>query len=50
MTRECVAKVLDDHLFVCVDALRQRSTAEVMSGRSVNILSTLFLGKPPRGR
>ena len=30
-------------------ALRPRSTAEVMSGRSV-ILSTLFLGKPPRGR
>ena len=36
-------------LFVLVDALRPRSTAEVMSGRSV-ILSTLFLGKPPRGR
>ena len=33
-------------LFVWVDALRPRSTAEVMSGRSV-ILSTLFLGKPP---
>ena len=32
--------------FVWVDALRPRSTAEVMSGRSV-ILSTLFLGKPP---
>ena len=29
--------------------LGQRSTAEVMPGRSV-ILSTLFLGKPPRGR
>ena len=36
-------------LFVWVDALRQLSTAEVMSGRSA-ILSTLFLGKPPRGR
>ena len=36
-------------LFVWVDALRTRSTAEVMSGRSV-ILSTLFPGKPPRGR
>ena len=36
-------------LFVWVDALRPRSTAEVMSGRSV-ILSKLFLGKPPRGR
>ena len=36
-------------LFVWVDALRPRSTAEVMSGLSV-ILSTLFLGKPPRGR
>ena len=36
-------------LFVLVDALRQGSTAEVMSGRSV-ILSTLLLGKPPRGR
>ena len=36
-------------LFVSVDALRSRSTAEVMSGRSV-IISTLFLGKPPRGR
>ena len=35
--------------FVWVDALRPRSTAEVMSGRSV-ILSTLFLGKPPQGR
>ena len=29
--------------------LRPRSTAEVMSGRSV-ILSTLFLGKPPQDR
>ena len=36
-------------LFVRVDALRPRSTTEVMVGRSV-ILSTLFLGKPPRGR
>ena len=35
--------------FVWVDALRPGSTAEVKSGRSV-ILSTLFLGKPPRGR
>ena len=33
-------------LFVWVDALRSRSTAEVMSGRSV-IISTLFLGTPP---
>ena len=33
---------------VWVDALRPRSTAKVMSGRSI-ILSTLFLGKPPRG-
>ena len=36
-------------LFVWVDALRPRSTAEVMSGRSV-ILYTLLLVKPPRGR
>ena len=36
-------------LFVGVDALRPGSTAEVMSGRTL-ILSTLFLGKPPRGR
>ena len=36
-------------LFVWVDALRPQSTADVMSGRSF-ILSTLFLGKPPRGR
>ena len=35
--------------WVWVDALRPRSTARVMSGRSV-ILFTLFLGKPPRGR
>ena len=35
-------------LFVLVGSLRPRYTAEVMSGRSV-ILSTLFLGKPPRG-
>ena len=33
-------------LFVWVDALSPRLTAEVMSGRSV-ILSTPFLGKPP---
>ena len=32
-----------------VRALRPRSIAKVMSGRSV-ILSTVFLGKPPRGR
>ena len=32
-----------------VSALRPRSIAEVMSGRSV-ILSTLFLVKPPGGR
>ena len=32
-------------MFVWVDALRPRSTAEVMSGQSV-ILSTLILGKP----
>ena len=45
---------LQDHrfsvcLFVWVDALRPRYTAEVMSGRSV-IISTLFLCKPPRDR
>ena len=39
----------EDVWFVWVDALRPRSTAEIMSGRSV-ILSTLFLDKPPRGR
>ena len=40
--------VVKPDLFVWawVDALTPRSTAEVMSGRSVS-LSSLFLGKPP---
>ena len=38
--------MLDLGSFVWVDDLRQQSTAEVMSGRSV-ILSTLVLDKPP---
>ena len=44
----CLVTILMFCLFVWVDALRPRSTAEVMSERSV-ILSTLFLGKPLRG-
>ena len=46
----CTSFKVNQTFVVCwVDALRPRSTAEVISGRSV-ILSTLFLGKPPRGR
>ena len=38
-------KMIDIHLFVCFVALRPKSTAMVMAGRSVHLTTLFFLGK-----